>query len=195
MDIFLIPVLSYLIGSFSSAYVVGRVFKKIDIRNHGSGNAGATNALRIMGRKLGVMTFFMDFTKGIIAVLVGLELGGYNGGILAALFAVLGHNWPIFFKFKGGKGIATTIAAMAMLQFPITLISVIVGVLTAAISRYVSLGSLVFLTVLFALTFTGLSNGGVITSIITFILMILGYYRHKGNIKRLIEGNENKIGR
>jgi glycerol-3-phosphate acyltransferase PlsY len=195
MDIFLIPVLSYLIGSFSSAYVVGRVFKKIDIRNHGSGNAGATNALRIMGRKLGVMTFFMDFAKGIIAVLVGLELGGYNGGILAALFAVLGHNWPIFFKFKGGKGIATTIAAMAMLQFPITLISVIVGVLTAAISRYVSLGSLVFLTVLFALTFTGLSNGGVITSIITFILMILGYYRHKGNIKRLIEGNENKIGR
>jgi glycerol-3-phosphate acyltransferase PlsY len=195
MDIFLIPVLSYLIGSFSSAYVVGQVFKKIDIRNHGSGNAGATNALRIMGRKLGVMTFFMDFAKGIIAVLVGLELGGYNGGILAALFAVLGHNWPIFFKFKGGKGIATTIAAMAMLQFPITLISVIVGVLTAAISRYVSLGSLVFLTVLFALTFTGLSNGGVITSIITFILMILGYYRHKGNIKRLIEGNENKIGR
>jgi glycerol-3-phosphate acyltransferase PlsY len=195
MDIFLIPVLSYLIGSFSSAYVVGRVFKKIDIRNHGSGNAGATNALRIMGRKLGVMTFFMDFAKGIIAVLVGLELGGYNGGILAALFAVLGHNWPIFFKFKGGKGIATTIAAMAMLQFPITLISVIVGVLTAAISRYVSLGSLVFLTVLFALTFTGLSDGGVITSIITFILMILGYYRHKGNIKRLIEGNENKIGR
>lgn len=195
MDIFLIPVLSYLIGSFSSAYVVGRVFKKIDIRNHGSGNAGATNALRIMGRKLGVMTFFMDFAKGIIAVLVGLELGGYNGGILAALFAVLGHNWPIFFKFKGGKGIATTIAAMAMLQFPITLISVIVGVLTAAISRYVSLGSLVFLTVLFALTFTGLSDGGVITSSITFILMILGYYRHKGNIKRLIEGNENKIGR
>ena len=107
----------------------------------------------------------------------------------------MGHNWPIFFKFKGGKGIATTIAAMAILQFPITLISVIVGVLTAAISRYVSLGSLVFLTVLFGLTFTGLSDGGGITSIITFILMGLGYYRHKGNIKRLLEGNENKIGR
>ncbi|MCR3957082.1 MAG: glycerol-3-phosphate 1-O-acyltransferase PlsY [Gudongella sp.] len=195
MEIFLIPVISYLIGSFSSAYVIGRVFKKIDIRNHGSGNAGATNALRIMGRKLGVLTFFMDFAKGIVAVMIGLGLGGYSGGAIAALFAVLGHNWPIFFRFKGGKGIATTIAAMAILQFPITLISVVVGVLTAAISRYVSLGSLVFLTVLFGLTFTVLSDGGDITSIITFILMALGYYRHKGNIKRLLEGNENKIGR
>lgn len=195
MEILLIPVLSYLIGSFSSAYVVGRVFKKIDIRNHGSGNAGATNALRIMGRKLGVLTFFMDFAKGIVAVLIGLGLGGYSGGSIAALFAVLGHNWPVFFRFRGGKGIATTIAAMAVLQFPITLISVVAGVLTAAISRYVSLGSLVFLTTLFALTFTGMSDGGSITSAITFILMILGYYRHKDNIKRLMEGTENKIGR
>ena len=195
MEMLFVPVLAYLIGSFSSAYVVGRVFKKIDIRNHGSGNAGATNALRIMGSKLGVLTFFMDFAKGIVAVLVGTGLGGYTGGMIAALFAVLGHNWPIFFKFKGGKGIATTIAAMAMLQFPITLLSVVVGVLTAAISRYVSLGSLVFLTVLFALSFTGMSDGGSIVSIITFVLMVLGYYRHKGNIKRLIEGTENRIGR
>ncbi|HZH92821.1 MAG TPA: glycerol-3-phosphate 1-O-acyltransferase PlsY [Tissierellaceae bacterium] len=195
MEMLFVPVLAYLIGSFSSAYVVGRVFKKIDIRNHGSGNAGATNALRIMGSKLGVLTFFMDFAKGIVAVLVGTGLGGYTGGMIAALFAVLGHNWPIFFKFKGGKGIATTIAAMAMLQFPITLLSVVVGVLTAAISKYVSLGSLVFLTVLFALSFTGMSDGGSIVSIITFVLMVLGYYRHKGNIKRLIEGTENKIGR
>jgi len=195
MEMLFVPVLAYLIGSFSSAYVVGRVFKKIDIRNHGSGNAGATNALRIMGSKLGVLTFFMDFAKGIVAVLVGTGLGGYTGGMIAALFAVLGHNWPIFFKFKGGKGIATTIAAMAILQFPITLLSVVVGVLTAAISKYVSLGSLVFLTVLFALSFTGMSDGGSIVSIITFVLMVLGYYRHKGNIKRLIEGTENKIGR
>lgn len=195
MEMLFVPVLAYLIGSFSSAYVVGRIFKKIDIRNHGSGNAGATNALRIMGSKLGVLTFFMDFAKGIVAVLVGTGLGGYTGGMIAALFAVLGHNWPIFFKFKGGKGIATTIAAMAMLQFPITLLSVVVGVLTAAISRYVSLGSLVFLTVLFALSFTGMSDRGSIVSIITFVLMVLGYYRHKGNIKRLIEGTENKIGR
>ncbi len=195
MEMLLVPVLSYLIGSFSSAYIVGKAFKKIDIRNHGSGNAGATNALRIMGKKLGVLTFLMDFAKGIIAVIVGVGLAGYNGGIVAAFFTVVGHNWPIYFRFKGGKGIATTIAAMAILQFPITLISVIAGVATAAISRYVSLGSLVFLTVLFALTFTGLSDEGFNTSVLTFSLMILGYYRHKENIKRLIKGNENKIGR
>ncbi|WP_422485217.1 glycerol-3-phosphate 1-O-acyltransferase PlsY [Gudongella sp. DL1XJH-153] len=195
MEMLLVPALSYLIGSFSSAYIVGKAFKKIDIRNHGSGNAGATNALRIMGKKLGVLTFLMDFAKGVIAVLIGLGLGGYNGGIIAAFFTVVGHNWPIFFKFKGGKGIATTIGAMAIIQFPITLISVIVGIATAVISKYVSLGSLVFLTVLFLLTFTGLSGGGINTSVLTFSLMILGYYRHKENIKRLIKGNENKIGR
>lgn len=195
MEMLLVPALSYLIGSFSSAYIVGKAFKKIDIRNHGSGNAGATNALRIMGKKLGVLTFLMDFAKGAIAVLIGLGLVGYNGGIIAAFFTVVGHNWPIFFKFKGGKGIATTIGAMAIIQFPITLISVLVGVATAAISKYVSLGSLVFLTVLFLLTFTGLSDGGLNTSVLTFSLMILGYYRHKENIKRLIKGNENKIGR
>lgn len=195
MEMLLVPALSYLIGSFSSAYIVGKSFKKIDIRNHGSGNAGATNALRIMGKKLGVLTFLMDFAKGVIAVLIGLGLVGYNGGIIAAFFTVVGHNWPIFFKFKGGKGIATTIGAMAIIQFPITLISVLVGVATAAISKYVSLGSLVFLTVLFLLTFTGLSDGGLNTSVLTFSLMILGYYRHKENIKRLIKGNENKIGR
>lgn len=195
MNNLIVLLLSYVIGSFSSAYIVGKVFKKIDIRNHGSGNAGATNALRIMGKKLGVLTFIMDFTKGLVAVIIGLYIGGDKGGIIAALFTVIGHNWPVFFNFKGGKGIATTIGAMAMLQFPITLISVIIGVLTAAISKYVSLGSIVFLTLLFGLTFTKLSNGDINTSIMTFLLMILGYYRHRGNIKRLLKGSENKIGR
>ncbi|MGM0395781.1 MAG: glycerol-3-phosphate 1-O-acyltransferase PlsY [Bacillota bacterium] len=195
MKLLLVLILSYLIGSFSSAYVVGKAFKQIDIRNHGSGNAGATNALRIMGKKLGVLTFLMDFVKGTVAVLIGLNLGGYNGGLIAGLFAVIGHNWPVFFRFKGGKGIATTIAAMAVIQFPITLISVILGVATAIISKYVSLGSLVFLTVLFVLTFTGLSDGKTSTSIMTFLLMILGYFRHRENIKRLVKGTENKIGR
>ena len=191
----IILLLSYLVGSFSSAYIVGKVFKKIDIRNYGSGNAGATNALRVMGKKFGVLTFLMDFTKGILAVSIGIYIGGDMGGAIAALFTVVGHNWPVFFKFKGGKGIATSIGAMAILQFPITLISVILGLLTVITSRYVSLGSLVFLTSLFGLTFTKLSEGGINTSIITFSIMILGYYRHKENISRLIKGNENKIGR
>lgn len=195
MNFFLIIVISYLIGSFSSAYFVGKYFKKIDIRNHGSGNAGATNALRIMGKKLGVITFLLDFFKGIIAVNIGILISGYDGGLVAAIFTVIGHNYPIFLNFKGGKGIATTIATLAVLEFPITLISVIVGVLVAAISKYVSLGSLVFLSTLFVLSIFGTEEFYIYRTLTILFLMILGYYRHKENIKRLISGTENRLGR
>lgn len=195
MNFFLIIVISYLIGSFSSAYFVGKYFKKIDIRNHGSGNAGATNALRIMGKKLGVITFLLDFFKGIIAVNIGILISGYDGGLVAAIFTVIGHNYPIFLNFKGGKGIATTIATLAVLEFPITLISVIVGVLVAAISKYVSLGSLVFLSTLFVLSIFGTEEFYIYKTLTILFLMILGYYRHKENIKRLISGTENRLGR
>lgn len=190
-----IAALSYLIGSFSSAYVVGKLFMKIDIRKHGSGNAGATNAVRIMGKKLGILTFLMDFTKGITAVLIGIYLHNEFGGYVAALFAVMGHNWPVFLNFKGGKGIATTIAVMAVLNFPTTLVSVIIGILTAIITRYVSLGSIVFLTVLFLLTAFGVFVKDSFLTALALVLAILGYYRHRENIKRLLAGNENKIGR
>ncbi|MDY0234399.1 MAG: glycerol-3-phosphate 1-O-acyltransferase PlsY [Gudongella sp.] len=195
MRLFLIPAFAYLIGSFSSAYVVGRVFKKIDIRKHGSGNPGTTNAMRVMGKKFGLLTFGLDFLKGIVASLIGLYLYGYYGGLLASLFVVIGHNWPIFFKFKGGKGIATTIAALAVLQFPLTLISVLIGVVVAAITRYVSLGSIVFLAVNFILSFSAIVKIDIYTQLTYFLLFLLGCYRHKDNIKRLINGTENKIGR
>lgn len=195
MNFFLIIVISYLIGSFSSAYFVGKYFKKIDIRNHGSGNAGATNALRIMGKKLGVITFLLDFFKGIIAVNIGILISGYDGGLVAAIFTVIGHNYPIFLNFKGGKGIATTIATLAVLEFPITLISVIVGVFVAAIFKYVSLGSLVFLSTLFVLSIFGTEEFYIYRTLTILFLMILGYYRHKENIKRLISGTENRLGR
>lgn len=195
MKFAVIAALSYLIGSFSSAYVVGKLFMKIDIRKHGSGNAGATNAVRIMGKKLGVLTFLMDFTKGITAVLIGIYLYNEFGGYVAALFTVIGHNWPIFLNFKGGKGIATTIAAMAVLSFPTTLLSVTIGILTAIITKYVSLGSIVFLTLSFLLTAFGVFVKDSYLTALTFILAILGYYKHRENIKRLLAGNENRIGR
>ncbi|HCO19136.1 glycerol-3-phosphate 1-O-acyltransferase PlsY [Gudongella oleilytica] len=195
MRLVVIAALSYLIGSFSSAYVVGKLFMKIDIRKHGSGNAGATNAVRIMGKKLGVLTFLMDFTKGIIAVLIGIYLHNGFGGYISALFAVIGHNWPVFLNFKGGKGIATTIAAMAVLSFPTTLLSVVIGILTAVITKYVSLGSIVFLSLLFLLTSMGVFVKDPYLTALTAVLAILGYYRHRENIKRLLAGNENRIGR
>lgn len=195
MELLAVAALSYLIGSFSSAYIVGKLFMKIDIRNHGSGNAGATNAVRIMGKKLGVLTFLMDFAKGIVAVLLGSYLHASLGGYVSALFAVIGHNWPVFLSFKGGKGIATTIAVMAVLSFPTTLLSVAIGILTAFVTRYVSLGSVIFLSVLFILTALGIFVNDQYLVALTLILALLGYYRHKENIKRLLAGNENKIGR
>lgn len=195
MDLLAVAAISYLIGSFSSAYIVGKLFMKIDIRNHGSGNAGATNAVRIMGKKLGVLTFLMDFAKGIVAVLLGSYLHASLGGYVSALFAVIGHNWPVFLSFKGGKGIATTIAVMAVLSFPTTLLSVAIGILTAFVTRYVSLGSVIFLSVLFILTALGIFVNDQYLVALTLILALLGYYRHKENIKRLLAGNENKIGR
>lgn len=195
MNIILIIIISYLIGCFSSAYLIGKIFKKVDIRSYGSGNAGATNAVRVMGKKLGVLTFLLDFTKGIIAVLLGYRIMGYNGGLLAAFFVVIGHDWPIFLGFKGGKGVATTIACFAVLNFPIALISVIIGMTVGLTTRFVSLGSIVFLTTVPILNIVYFSNFNKEFFIASIFLAIIGIYKHKENIKRLINGRENKIGR
>lgn len=187
--------ISYLIGCFSSAYLIGKFIKKIDIRGFGSGNAGATNALRVMGLQLGALTFIFDIMKGIIAVLVGRKLMGDNGALLAGFFAVIGHNWPIFIKFKGGKGVATSIGVLLMLNFTTFLISAFIGIIIVLITRYVSLGSLLFLwsTPIIYLILNREINKEFL--ILTFLLAILSLFRHKDNIKRLREGKENKIGR
>lgn len=195
MDIVLIIILSYLIGCFSSAYLIGRIFKKMDIRSYGSGNSGTTNAVRVMGFKLGVLTFLLDFSKGILAVLIGINIMGQLGGFIATIFVVIGHDWPVFLRFKGGKGIATTIGALAVLNFPVALISVIIGILTALLTRYVSLGSMMFLIMvpIISLIYNSAFNQSFFLT--TVILGLVGIYRHKENIKRLINGNENKLGR
>lgn len=187
-------VLSYLIGSFSSAYIIGKLFLKIDIRVHGSGNSGATNAVRVMGKKLGVLTFLLDFLKGIVAVGLGYLLLDYTGGLYAGIFVVIGHNWPFYLNFKGGKGVSTTIGALAMLNFPVALISVIVGVSIGFISKFVSLGSISFFIIVPIITLVkdGTSNIGFLILAIT--LGIIGIYRHKSNLEKLLNGTENKIG-
>lgn len=194
MKLIIIALLSYLIGCFSSAYFVGKVFKRIDIRAHGSGNVGSTNAMRVMGKKLGILTFLLDFSKGIIAVLIGYWILGYNGGLIASIFVVIGHDWPVFIGFRGGKGIATTLSALAILNFPTALITIIIGVVVAIISKYVSLGSLVFLSLIPIISTIITKSFNKQLFITTIILALIGIYRHKENIKRIIKGTENKIG-
>lgn len=194
MKLIIIALLSYLIGCFSSAYFVGKVFKRIDIRAHGSGNVGSTNAMRVMGKKLGILTFLLDFSKGIIAVLIGYWILGFNGGLIASIFVVIGHDWPVFIGFRGGKGVATTLSALAILNFPTALIAIIIGVVVAIISKYVSLGSLVFLSLIPIISTLLTKAFNKQLFITTIILALIGIYRHKENIKRIIKGTENKIG-
>src|SRR5690554_4139407 len=116
MKVVLTVTVSYLLGCFSSAYFLGKMAKNIDIREYGSGNAGATNALRVMGKKIGALTFILDILKGIIAVIIGNKLLGLDGKLLAGIFVVLGHNFPVFLNFKGGKGVATSLGVLMMVN-------------------------------------------------------------------------------
>lgn len=195
MKFVIIGIISYLIGSFSSAYHFGKALKKIDIRAHGSGNSGATNAIRVMGAKIGVLTFIFDFLKGILAVLIGFYINGYNGGLIAGICAVIGHDYPVFIGFKGGKGVATSLGALAILHFPTALTSVIIAIIVALLTRYVSLGSIVFFTLNPIISIISNNPNNKYLTLTTIFLGLLGIYRHMSNIERLIRGNENKIGR
>ncbi|MFD0958799.1 glycerol-3-phosphate 1-O-acyltransferase PlsY [Paenibacillus chungangensis] len=186
-------VLSYLIGSISFSIVIAKLVKGIDIRQHGSGNAGATNTLRVLGRGPGLMVFVLDIGKGIGAVLIG-HVASDNGWVpvLCGLAAIIGHNWPIYFRFKGGKGIATTVGVIATLAFWPALCAGIVAIISIAITRYVSLGSLLFalLTPIFIVVFQyslPLFAGALIITLFAFL-------RHRSNIGKLLQGTENKLG-
>lgn len=184
---------SYLIGCFSSAYIIGKLFKKIDIRKFGSGNVGSTNALRVMGAKLGILTFLLDILKGVIAVFLGRFILGDIGGVVAGLFVVIGHNWPVFIGFKGGKGVATSIGVLLTLFGAIILIPLIITIIIIALTKYVSLGSISFLVMAPLLYLIFIKPFKIEYFMIAFILAIFGIIRHKENIKRLISGKENKI--
>ncbi|MCR2803030.1 glycerol-3-phosphate 1-O-acyltransferase PlsY [Paenibacillus soyae] len=186
-------VLSYLIGSVSFSIVIAKWVKGIDIRQHGSGNAGATNTLRVLGKGPGIFVFSLDIAKGILSVYLGNTLGS-NGWIpvVCGLAAIVGHNWPIWFKFKGGKGIATTIGVIATLAFFPALYAGIIAILAIVLTRYVSLGSLIFagllpvFILLFQFTWPLLSAA--------LAIAIFAFVRHRTNIVKLIQGTENKLG-
>lgn len=193
-DPFIIGVISYLIGNFSSSYILGKVFRKTDIRGYGSGNAGATNALRVFGKKIALIAFIFDILKGVLAVYIGGQMMGYTGELIAGIFVVLGHNWPIVLKFKGGKGIATSLGVIVSLHWPTAIVCIIIGLLIITKTRYVSLGSIVaaaLVPLIGSLMKRPFNKGFFIT---TLILAALAIFRHRSNIKRLIEGKEFKLG-
>lgn len=188
----LVCALAYFLGNIATSYVVSKRAANIDIRKYGSGNAGATNVLRVLGLKLGLITFVGDALKAVAAVLLGRYIAGENGAILAGLFVVIGHNWPAVLGFKGGKGIAATIGTVSAISPQLVLIIIPVGILVLAITKYVSLASIIGVTMFPILTIaTGKSWQYIAFSV---VLCVIALYKHRSNISRLLKGTENKFG-
>jgi glycerol-3-phosphate acyltransferase PlsY len=189
----------YLLGSANSSLIVGK-FYGIDVRKYGSGNAGLTNALRTLGKTAALFVTAGDVLKGVIACLVGLMLVGDLPGIgrlglmVGGVAAILGHNWPVYFSFKGGKGALTSFSVVMMMDWRIGLILLGIFIIIVAVTRYVSLGS-----VISAALFPVLSSIPVFQKTTSFIILalllgLLVVVRHHANIYRLVKGTEAKLG-
>lgn len=198
MEIFLVILISYLLGNFQTSYLLGKIFMKTDIREFGSGNAGTTNALRVYGKKFAIATLLLDAVKGSVAVMIGFYFLEEIGGFIAGISVVLGHNWPVFLKFKGGKGIATTIGVALAISPIIAIICIVLGLGIIAKTKYVSLGTMTataiwpFVSFLFMVLNLETLNYKFI--VFSSILAMIAIYKHKMNIKRLLNGEESKLG-
>lgn len=195
MSQLLMLVTSYLVGCISGSYILGKLFYKKDIRNYGSGNAGTTNAMRVFGKKFGIITFLIDFIKGAVLILILKFIFKLDNTklLLASLFCILGHDFPFNMNFKGGKGVATTLGTFAIFNFLPTLISVVFWIIFTLIFNTASISSIAFFILLFLINiyFKTFSDFQVILLI---IVVSIGIFRHNSNIYRLITGKENKIG-
>ena len=180
--------ISYLIGSISPSTIISK-YKGIDIKNSGSGNAGTTNVLRLLGIKAAVITLGIDIIKGMIAVKVGMGLVDFNTAALCSIAVVLGHIFPIFYKFKGGKGVATAFGAVLMINWPSALAALILVILTVGISKKMSLGSLIGAISYPLLILFYFPRFFIFGSILALTLVLT----HISNIKRLIKKEEKAI--
>jgi len=204
----LLLIIGYFIGNIETGYIFGKIHK-MDIRNYGSGNAGATNTLRVLGAKAGLVVFLGDFCKSLIPCLAvrfifrdNVSLS-YIYMLYIGLGVVLGHNFPFYLGFKGGKGVASTAGIIMALDVRIAVVCLIVFIITVAITRYVSLGSIFVMIILIGMShfFVKFSYGfGEGASPMEFRLLtaavgLLSIFMHRANIKRLLGGTENKIGK
>ena len=193
MNYVIIAVIAYLLGSISFGMIVAKLKGGPTLREVGSKNTGATNVLRVMGVKVGLTVFVLDILKALVACIIGRVWMGLNGAMVAGLAVVLGHNWPCFFQFKGGKGVASTLAVMLM-TFPLpACICYVVAIALISATKYVSLGSIT-LAALFAVLViaTNWANWLVIGWVIVISGLLI--WRHHANIGRLLSGTENKLG-
>ena len=198
-------VMGYVFGLFQTGYLYGKL-NHIDIRNYGSGNSGTTNALRVMGKKAGLVVFAGDFLKTVFACLAARII--FKGSpdtdlyvLYAGLGVVLGHNFPCYLNFKGGKGIASMAGILVSMDWRVTLVCAALFLGAVIITRYVSLGSILVVISFFIQilvygahgTFTVSADHLMEFYVVAFVLMAMAIWRHKTNIKRLLSGTENKL--
>jgi len=187
----LIAVLAYLIGSFSMSIIISRYLFHDDVRSHGSGNAGATNVARTFGWGPGILTFLTDFAKCVVAMLIGRKLGGEWGFTVAGIFCLIGHCFPVYFRFKGGKAVSTGACVALLVDWRVFLISIGVFILMALITKIVSVSSITASIVMIITTLLLVSSLPLkVLGVFTGLLII---FMHRENIGRLIRGEESRF--
>lgn len=194
--IFVLISVSYLIGSISPSYLIGKYVYKIDIRKKGSGNAGTTNALRIMGKKAAAYTFLIDFLKGLFCAYLGKTFVSAEFSIITGFFSVLGHDFPFYMNFKGGKGVATSIGATVFFLGKYLIFIFLISIFIIYITKTVSLGSLTafFLTLIACVVMLFLGKIKFDIYVLFLIMLcVLTILKHKSNIQRILAGRENKL--
>ncbi|TAN45767.1 MAG: glycerol-3-phosphate 1-O-acyltransferase [Rhodospirillales bacterium] len=191
METLLAALGGYLLGSIPFGLVLTKAAGLGDIRSIGSGNIGATNVLRTGNKKLAAATLILDGVKGAVAALAALAMSGEDMALIAGLFAVLGHNFPVWLKFKGGKGVATTLGTLLAVSWPTGLAAIATWLVTAKLSRISSLAALAALGLspVYAYVFASPRHAA-----LALVLATLGFARHRANIERLLAGTEPKIG-
>ncbi|MGL5694984.1 MAG: glycerol-3-phosphate 1-O-acyltransferase PlsY [Peptostreptococcaceae bacterium] len=193
----IIIVIAYLLGNISTSTIIAKKMYNVDISTQGSGNPGSTNVLRTLGKKAGAMTFAGDLCKGLGAVLIARLIAKLTGvdevtaAYIAVVAVVTGHNWPVSLGFKGGKGVATSLGAMIGMNPVIALSCFGIFILIVAITKYVSLGSIVGIASSPLFMIANNNKKGIF---ITLFLALSAIYTHRENIKRLLNGTERKIG-
>ena len=193
--------LGYLLGSLNTSVIVGKIYGK-DISSHGSKSAGLTNTLRVLGKSAAVLVLMGDILKGVIACLIGMRLGVYvySGEaktcvslMAAGAGAVIGHNWPIYFRFRGGKGILTAVTVMFMFNWVMASTSLGVFTVIVALTRYVSLGTICATALFVAISFSPMFGNTIYFHIFAFLMAFMLIFKHRENIQRLLSGTENRL--
>ncbi len=195
---FVCALIGYLIGSVNFSIIISRLFYKDDIRDHGSGNAGSTNMLRTHGTVSGLLTFAGDLGKTAIAVIAGAFIYNLIGAYVAGFFCILGHVFPLYFKFKGGKGVATVAMVIALTNIRTFIVLTTIFVIIVIGTRYISLGSvlsvILYPLVLFNILKLYNANGyEYIGVIVAFLIAVLVTVKHRSNIKRIFNHTESKL--